>query len=123
MLDRRPSKLSLALNLPPAELHFSMVEHLVCTWLLISYFTLSLPLLPLPELQLSEPSLFFSDSPEQSFAPVLQLSTRFMSWSSVTSPPSVHLFPSLHSLRSFIKKLYQLHQASIVNNRLALLCL
>lgn len=52
-------------------------------------------------------------STQLSFTPALQLSTRFMSWSSMTAL-SVCFHHFTHSFCSFIKKSYQSHQCTIL---------
>lgn len=69
-------------------------------------------------LQSNEPSLAFSDSLEHTAQFCASIKAQHKVHELVKHDSSVHLFPSLHSFRSFIKKSYELHQCTILNNRL-----
>lgn len=72
------------------------------------------------EMQLNELSLAFSDSLEHTAQFCFSVTAQHKVHELVNHDSPVHLFPSLHRFRSFIKKLYQLHQCTILNNRLCL---
>lgn len=69
------------------------------------------------ELHLNELNVAFSDSQEHTAQFFFSVTAQHKVHELVNHDSPVLLFPSFHSFWSFIKKSYQLHQSTVLNNR------